>query len=389
MARPEAQPGAASPGESGGREAFVDTRAIARNLLTLREAAGMPRVLAVVTGDAFGHGAVPVALAALEAGAEALVVARLAEAEPLRMAGITAPIVTWQHAADEDFVEAVRLDVTPAVNSVALARAAAAAGVRAVQLVPEIGGEQLGIPDDAWPSLCAELAEREHAGGPSVTGIMATVPERDDAAFARIDAAVARARETGLRPELVHVCEYEPARGLEHDAASAVRLGAALYGLSAYEAHVGRHAAAHPLHDVAALEPALTLTAPVLGLKHAPAGVGVSYGYTHVTERPTTLALVPLGYGDGIPRRSGNHTRAGIGGVNSPIIGRVAMDALVVDAGAAAEAGSATVSIGEPAQLIGSPDAGAWSAEDWAAALQTSSLDIVARLTTRVRRVIA
>ncbi|MHB1172211.1 MAG: alanine racemase [Lacisediminihabitans sp.] len=360
-----------TPGSSRRREAFVDTRVVADNVVALRAAAGVPTTLAVVTGDAFGHGAVPIAQAAVAAGASWLVVGDTAEGVTLREHGITVPILTWQHAAGDDFALVARHGLVPALSSVELCRRAIAAGVRELHLVPEIGGEQLGIPADAWPALCAELAAAERAGALLVSGVMASLRGYEVDTAARLTEALATARDAGLDPTVVHVAEYEPGRGLERYPATAVRLAAAMYGLSAYP------------KGCTLVRQALTLTAPVVGVKQAPAGAGVSYGYTYVTKRSTTLALVPLGYGDGLPRRSGNITRVGLDGRSLPVIGRIAMDALVVDT----ETTGGTA-VGAVAQVIGTANSGAWSAEEWATALGTTSLDIVARIGQRVSRVV-
>ncbi len=129
------------------------------------------------------------------------------------------------------------------------------------------------------------------------------------------------------------------------------------------------------------LIPAMTLSAPVISVKRVPAGTGVSYGFDYRTARETTLALVPLGYADGIPRAASSRAPVSINGKSYTVSGRVAMDQFVVDVG------DDEVSLGDRAILFGYPGTGVPSADDWAAAADTINYEIVTRIGPRVTRV--
>jgi alanine racemase len=356
---------ARTPGASGVREALIDLGAVEHNIAHLQAESGAQHVLAVVSSNAFGHGAVQVAGAARAAGASGLVVARPREAAVLRQAGIRLPIVAWQCPGPDDLDDASRYDVDVAVCDVHELENAARAGVRRMHLVPEIGGSLPGARH--WRALCdAARRNRVH-----VAGVMGRVDCFDPEASQRLNASVEALQTAGIDPGFVHVCDFEPGRDFERYRQNTVRLGAALYGLSD-RPHGGRTGL-----------PALTLTAPVVAVKPVRAGEGVSYGYTYVTPHDTQLLLVPLGYGDGVPRRSGNIAHVAVGGVLLPVAGRVAMDAMMLDAYPLIQQGGHPA-VGDIATVIG---AGGWSAERWAEALGTTSLDIVSRLGPRISRI--
>jgi len=159
---------------------------------------------------------------------------------------------------------------------------------------------------------------------------------------------------------------------------TAVRIGLAAYGLSPFEDRTSA--------DLG-LTPAMTLRSEIVGLRDVAAGAGVSYGFAHVCETATTLALVPLGYADGVPRGlSGTGTRVSIGGEACPIVGRVAMDQFVVDVGALV-AGGARPSLGDPVVLFGDPERGHPPVEGWADTMRTINYEILTGIGRRVVRV--
>ncbi|MEP6480699.1 MAG: alanine racemase C-terminal domain-containing protein [Rhodoglobus sp.] len=340
------------------RLAEIDLDALASNVAAIA-ANGLP-VMAMVGGDALGHGLVPVARAAVAAGAEVLAVPDLDEAATLRSAGVAAPIVTWLHVSGE-MTRAAALGVVPAITSLAQFDEAADAGVAEVHLVPGIGSGMSGIPAAEWDEICSRSS-----AGPKITGIMASVVGEGDAAL-RLHAAVAAAEAAGLALRR-HTVDFEP--GDDTAGQDILRVSATLYGLSS------RPGAGVP----AGLTPVMTVSGQVMNLKRVPAGVGVSYGYRYRTSKASTLAMVPLGYADGVDRAAGNRVAVQLGGRRFEIVGRVAMDAFMLDIG------ELPVDIGDRAVLFGDPRSGVAGAHDWAAALQTTSAEIAARIGPRVER---
>jgi alanine racemase len=355
-------PAAATETSDPLRLARVDLSAIASNTAVIAGLAGRRGVIAMVGANGLGHGRLEAARTVLDAGAALLAVPDLEEARQLRAAGIDAPVITWLHAPG-DMAVAAELGTTPAISSLAQYEEAVEAGVATAHLVPGIGGEQPGIPAAEWPELCRRAAL---ASAPLITGLMATATGPD--ARERFVEATVAALEAELPIEHVHGIDYEP--GDDFDGDTAVRVGAPLFGLSD---RVGTRTGS-------TLRPAMTLQAAVVGLKGSAAGVGVSYGYRYVTSAQTTLAMVAIGYADGIDRAAGNLVPVQLGGERFTVAGRVAMDALVLDVG------DLSVTPGEYATLFGDPATGAPHIDEWADALGTTSAEIVARIARRVPR---
>lgn len=350
------------------REAVVDLGAIRSNVERLRGLTGVP-VMVVVKANGYGHGAVPVAQAALEAGAAWLGTADLNEALALRAAGVTAPLLAWLHDPDEDFRSAVEAGIEVGIGSLAQLEAAAAAGAT-VQLKVDTGLGRGGATPADWERFFAAAAAHQAAGRVRVRGLWSHLSNADDAADAEqnrlLGEALDAARAAGLDPELVHlggstgaICQ--PAA--RHDL---VRLGISVYGFSA-----------DPDFE---LTPAMELAGSVVALKRVPAGHGVSYNYAYRTSAETTLALVPLGYADGLPRAASGRGPVRIGDLTYPVAGVIAMDQVVVDVG------DAPVRVGDRAVFFGDPATGAPSARDWAAAAGTIEYEIVTRIGPRVPR---
>ncbi len=353
------------------REAVISTGAITENVQTLRAAIGPVDALAVVKANGYGHGAVPSARAALEGGASWLGVVDLGEAMELRQAGIHAPILTWLHDPDEDFAGAVEHSIDVGVSSVEQVDAAASAGAT-VHLKVDTGLSRNGAVEAEWPEFFAAAARHQAAGRLVVRGLWSHLANtRADAdQVAAFHRAHAMAREAGLDPEVLHLAATAGALTLPESRLTMVRLGISMYGLGL--AGLGA--------DVPALLPAMELAASVASVKRVPAGSGVSYGYDYRTSRETSLALIPLGYGDGIPRHASGSGPVVIGGERYTIAGRVAMDQFVVDVG------DRPVRPGDRAVLFGDPATGAPTAEEWADAVGTIDYEIVTRIGPRVPR---
>ncbi|MGV8913569.1 MAG: alanine racemase [Rhodoglobus sp.] len=361
------------------RLATISTGAISRNVETLRALVAPAQVMAVVKANGYGHGAVESARAALAGGADWLGVADLSEAFTLRAAGIDAPLLAWLHQPGASFSEAVRARVDLGISSIAqLAEAAAASGTARVHLKVDTGLHRNGAVLSEWHQFFEAAVAHELAGRIRVRGIWSHLAnagdEHDAKQVEQFSAAVAMAESVGLRPALCHLAASEGA--IKHPDArfTMVRLGISIYGLA-------------PAGDVDAaalgLIPAMTLSAPVISVKRALAGEGVSYGFDFRCETDTTLALVPLGYGDGIPRHASNRGPVSINGMRGQIAGRVAMDQIVINMG------DAPVAVGDRAILFGeASDASERvpSAEEWATAAETINYEIVTRIGNRVAR---
>lgn len=361
-----------------GREARIDLGAVEHNTRVLIERTGTAHAMAVVKANGYGHGAVDVARAALRGGADHLGVVDLTEAFQLRAAGLAAPLLAWIHDPEPDVAAAVEHGVELGLGTAALLEAAAAARAPSVQLKVDTGLGRGGVGEPDWPVLFARAAELERGGGPRVRGLfshLAGAGEQEDRAqLAAFERALGLAEEAGLRPELRHLAATAGALFLPEARFDLVRLGIGLYGHSPVE---------HVSGAGLGLRPAMTLSAPVISVKRVPAGHGVSYGYRHRTARESTLALVPLGYADGVPRQASGRGPVRINGRTFPMAGRVAMDQLVVDVG------DHPVAVGDRAVLFGDPALGEPSARDWADAAGTIDYEIVTRIGHRVPRVLA
>lgn len=360
------------------REARIDLGALRGNIAALRDLVAPAEVLAVVKADAYGHGAAAVAHAAVEAGAAWLGVADVDEALALRAAGVEAPILAWLHGPDADFAAAVGAGVDLGLSSLAQLERAADAGIATVQFKLDTGLSRNGCAPGDWPELAARAAELERAGRIRVRGVFShlsnTDPDEDAAQFAVFAAAEAVARGAGLDVRIRHLAASQAAITTPEARLELVRVGIAGYGL-APAAGI----------DVAALglRPVMELAAAVVAVRRVGAGAGVSYGFTHRTDRATTLALVPLGYADGVPRAASNRgAEVAIGGRRHPVVGRIAMDQFLVDVG------DDPVAVGDRVVLWGDPATGAPSADEWADRAGTIGYEIVTRVGPRVPRVL-
>ncbi|MFI0940419.1 alanine racemase [Streptomyces sp. NPDC021020] len=368
--------------------ARIDLAALRANVAALRAKAPGAAFMAVVKADAYGHGAVPCARAALEAGAGWLGVATPEEALALRAAGIgpeQARVLCWLWTPGGPWRACVEADVDVTVSAQwALAEAVAAAQAAGrparVQLKIDAGLGRNGAQPAQWPALTAAARAAEKAGLVQVTGVWAHFSCADEpghpsiarelAVFRR---AVEQAADAGLEPEVRHMANSPATLTLPESHFDLVRLGVAMYGISPVP-QVGGPA------DFG-LRPVMTLAARLANVKDVPGGHGVSYGHHYVTPGPTTLALVPVGYGDGVPRHASGAGPVLVAGKWRTVAGRVAMDQFVVDLGGDA------ASAGDEALLFGPGDRGEPTAEDWARACGTIAYEIVTRIGPRVPRV--
>jgi alanine racemase len=356
-----------------GPRLVVDLDAVATNTrLFAGRASGA--LMAVVKADGFGHGAADVARTALSAGASWLGVTTIDEAIALRRSRLTAPILSWLHPVEADFGAAVAADVDLAVPSREHLDAVLRAGIGArVHLHLDTGMARDGAAPELWPTLCRAARRAEQAGRLRVVGVMghlgcAEVPADPDNSTgrARFVWGVERAREAGLRPPLRHLAATAATLTdpLSHHTLS--RVGAGLVGID-------------PTRTTT-LRPAMTLTAPVVGVRSVRAGTAVGYGHTWSAPRRTHLALLPLGYADGLPRATSGRAEVLLRGRRRPVVGRVSMDQVVVDVG------DDPPELGETAVVFGPGDAGEPTVAEWAAWADTIEHEIVTGIGARVHR---
>jgi alanine racemase len=366
----------------------VDLSAIADNIRTLRERSAAPHFMAVVKGNAYGHGLVDVARTALSAGADWLGTAQLHEAIAPRRAGITAPVLSWLYlaaASSGTIREALEYDVDVSLGSVA--QLDAVAGIArllgrpaVVHLELDTGLSRGGARAEDWAELVAAARAAECDGTLRVRGVWthlawADVPAHP-ANLAAVDAfeeAVRAARAAGLEPALRHVSSSANILDRPEFAFDMVRAGLAFYGLAPAD---------HLAPADFGLRPALTVTAPVVLVKKVPAGTGVSYEHQAITHEPRYLGLIPLGYADGIPKGITGRSLVLLGGRRVPVIGKGCMDQFMVDLGPDAQG----VTVGDTAVLFGDPRTGAASADDWGAAIGSHGDEIINRIAPRLPR---
>jgi alanine racemase len=350
-------------------EAVVDLDAIRHNIGVLAAAAPGAQVLAAVKADGYGHGMVPVARAALEGGATWLGVVLVEEGVALRAAGIDAPVLVMMEPPPGAGALAKQHDIDVGVGSRASFEDAAGAGAR-VHLKVDTGLSRGGSVD--WPDLVAAAAR----SGADVRGVWSHLACADDpdhpanaVQVARFADALDVAAAAGITPPLRHLANSAATLTNPATHYDLVRPGIAVYGLSPVAG------------ETYGLRPAMTLRARVALTKRVLAGTGVSYGHRYVTPRDTRLALVPLGYGDGVPRHATNTAPVWINGNRYWVSGTVCMDQFVVDVGDDA------VAAGDEVVLFGPGDGGEPTAIEWADALGTISYEIVTRIAPRVPRV--
>lgn len=365
-------------------EVTVDLDAIADNVRLLDSQAGSAQTMAVVKADAYGHGLVPVARAAQAGGATWLGTAVLAEALALREAGLGGRIMAWLAAPGEDFPAALSADIDVAAYATwqldEIAKAARETGrVARVHLKIDTGLGRGGVMPADWPAALARARALEADGVLRAVGVWTHFAYADApghptiAAQLRVfDDAVAAAERAGLQLEVRHAANSAAVLTLPSARYDLVRPGLAVYGLS-------------PVPDVlsareAGLRPAMRVTSRLALVKDVPAGHGVSYGHTYVTERATRLALVPLGYADGVPRHASGRGPIQLSGRTYRVAGRVCMDQVVLDVG------DVGVRAGDEAVLFSDGRDGEPTAQDWADAAGTISYEIVTRISTRLPR---
>lgn len=352
----------------------VDLAAVAANTELL---AGLVpgELMAVVKADGFGHGAEDVARTALAHGASWLGVTSIAEALPLREAGFTAPILSWLNHCSADFAEALAARIDLAVPDLAhldsIARAAASTCRPArVHLHLDSGMARDGAAPDQWRALCGAARAAERQGWIKVVGIMShlgcagTPGHRANlAARTRFARALQTAHAAGLRPSRCHLAATAAVLTDPASHHTMARVGAGLVGIDPTGGN--------------RLQPALTLTSPLVGVRHVRAGTPVGYDHSWLAPAATNLGLLALGYADGIPRAASGQAEVLVAGRRCRVVGLISMDQMVVNLG------DLTVTAGEPVTVIGTGHDPAPTAAEWAQWANTIEHEIVTGLRVR------
>ena len=373
--------------------AEVDLDALRANVALLREKTGSARLLAVVKADAYGHGLVPCAKAAIEGGAQWLGVALLEEALALRAAGIKARTLAWMTPLGSDFDSAIREDIDLSIPSRAHLKEVVASG-RKVGVRPRIhleidtGMSRGGVIAETseFGQLLEDLLDAVNRDLVEVVGAWSHFARADEPGeamnveqIARFDRALDEIFATGLSIPIHHIANSAATLSNDRAKYSMMRGGIAIYGLSPDIDTMGDSTSL-------GLKRVMTLKAQLQLVKDVSAGATVGYGASAIVERDTKLGVVAMGYADGIPRNANSSAGVfvieGDGGRRAPIIGRVSMDQFVVDLGkdSRAETGDMVIVFGDGAT-------GEYTADDWARASGTISYEIVTRIGPRVPRI--
>ena len=360
-------------------EAVVDLDAITHNVALLRSGTSAA-VMAVVKADGYGHGLLASARAALRGGATWLGTATIDEALALRAAGIGAPTLAWLWTPGETATvhAALAADIDLSVSSTwqlaVVDGAARELGRPAkVHLKIDTGLSRNGAYRDDWADLVRATSRADAVEAVGVWSHFAYADEPGHPTIGlQLEAfadALRVAQSHGITPQYRHIANSAATLTLPQAHFDLVRPGVAVYGLSPV-----------PQQGDFGLVPAMTLRASLASVKRVRAGEGVSYGHAYTTSAETTLALVPLGYADGIPRAATNVGPVSINGSRFTVSGRVCMDQFVVDVG------DLPVSEGDSAVLFGSGRDGEPLAQHWADAVGTIHYEIVTRIGARVPR---
>ena len=376
--------------------AEVDLSAIAHNVRELRRLTRpQARVMAVVKANGYGHGAVAVARTALANGAEWLGVARLAEGIHLRENGFDAPILVFGPTLPADAGLLIDFDLRQSITSLdaagAYSAAACARGRRIkAHLKFDTGMGRLGLvpaalsggssPDAAGAEFIREATAIATLPGIDAEGVFTHFAAADSADLSSAKRQLAifrevleRLRSAGLEFAIRHAANSAGVIALPEAHLDLVRPGIAVYGLN-------------PSDEIdlqgVDLRPAMALKARLIQVKRVPAGFSVSYGMTHRTPQPTTIATVPAGYADGLNRSLSNRGQMLVHGQRVPIVGRVCMDLTMLDVGAAPG-----VQVGDEVVIFGSQGHAGIPADEVARLLGTINYEIVCAVSGRVPRV--
>jgi alanine racemase len=361
--------------------AEIDLDAVRANVAELARLAAPAALLAVVKADGYGHGSVPVARAALDAGATWLGVALVEEGIELRDAGIDVPILVLSEPVPGAADAVVRARLTPAVYTPggieSLAKAVAGSGAPrlGVHLKVDTGMHRVGAAPEDAAALVARIEELDELELSGFWTHFAVADEPSDPYTAQqlqqFKAVLATSGAAPTRP-LIHAANSAALLAHPDSRFDLVRTGIAIYGIPP----------APILADRAPLQPALSLKTRVSHVKTLAAGERLSYGLRYELARPSRIATVPIGYADGVPRNLGAvGGQVLVHGARHPIAGTVTMDQLMVDVG------DENVSVGDEVVLIGRQGTETVTAEEWAERMGTIGYEIVCAIGARVPRI--
>ena len=362
--------------------AEVDLAAIRTNMVAVRRVVGArSTVIAVVKADGYGHGAVPVSRALLEAGADILAVALPAEGAELRQAGLTCPILVLGSMLGREVPLALEhglmLTIFGEPFAYEVAAQARRRGVRCpVHVKVDTGMGRLGVAAEKALEVVPRLAG---LAGLEVVGLATHFPSADEAdkTFTHRQVEIFRSIVSGLAAggltvRYVHAANSAAVMDVPEARFNTVRPGIILYGL----------APSAEILNPLPLSPALTLKSVVTYLKEVPAGTPLSYGRTYLTPGPSRIGSVPVGYADGYPRALGNRAQVAVRGRFVPVVGRVCMDQFLIDATEVPE-----VAVGDEVVLYSDQTEHPNSVESVAGLLGTIPYEVVTSITARVPRV--
>ncbi|TSA21690.1 MAG: alanine racemase [Actinomycetales bacterium] len=358
----------------------VNLTAITNNIALIKGETSA-EILAVVKADAYGHGLIPVAKCAIQSGATWLGVALIEEALTLRQSGVTAPLIAWLTPPSADFKAAINSNIDLSIPSLRHLELVVAAG-KAIGKTPRVHIEvDTGMSRGGLLGEWQEFLIAIKGADVEVIGFwshFARADEPDEIAnkkqLQEFEAKLTELREHGINPKYVHFANSAATLMNPNSHNDIIRLGISMYGLSPDVKTLGSSQSLN-------LKPAMTLKAEVHLVKRVPAGSPVGYGGTEKTSRDTKLAIITMGYSDGIPRNTTSAAGVFVAGAKAPIIGRVSMDQFVVDLGPDSDAKT-----GDIAEIFGPLG---YSIDDWAEAAGTINYEMVTRIATRVPRIYA
>ncbi len=346
-------------------------------------------ICAVVKADAYGHGAAECAQALEDEGAQWLGVTSLDEAIPLREAGIQARIMLMTGFWRGEEEEIVRLGLTPTVWEVgqveALERAAASLGApkHPVHLKVDTGMGRLGVAPENLDRVCAALKSAKHLALEGLSTHLASSEVLDapsvEEQLKRFDEARRRLRSDGMEPPLIHAANTGAVISRRESWNNMVRPGIALYGYYLPFERAGREVSGAKLR--LAVKPVLTWRTRILSLRDVRANQALGYGGTYVTKAPARIAVLPVGYADGLNRQLSSRGRVIVREHYAPIVGRISMDLTLVDV-----TGLPGIEVGDEVILLGALDGLSMDAREHAALANTNVYEILCGISKRVPR---
>ena len=360
--------------------ADIDLEAIKHNVRQLTQVVSPATLCAVVKADGYGHGAVPVARAAVSAGASWLAVALVEEGIVLREAGINEPILLLSEPRPREMVQVAEYDHSPTVYSGEGIAAAAAAATQVDKEIPvhlkiDTGMRRVGAEPELALTLAKAISEKSSL---SLDGLwthcaVADIPSDPFTTkqLESFDRVVEEIRVEGIGSNVQHAANSALAINSPEGRYNLVRCGLAIYGLSPLEKP----------NTALDLRPAMKVRSEVSYVKTIEAGESVSYGLSWTADQKTRIATVPMGYADGLRRDAGH--RGGqvlIGGKRHPIVGNVTMDQFLVDCG------EDHVTSGDEVVVLGSQGPEQISAAEWAELFETITYEIICGIESRIPR---